>query len=139
VLRVLGRRGLEAGISVFALLGFCYVPLGEHTGLEHAKAVFSTPAAKRAGSELMEAFGRMRGKLTGEAVDFANGEANPAPSAQPSTRHSDGSHAEHTRHGVDPKPRMPHLGSDSNAHAAPQEPLGTSNDAVAADAGAHPS
>ena len=138
VLRVLGRRGLEAGISVFALLGFCYVPLGEHTGLEHAKAVFSTPAAKRAGAELIEAFSRMRGKLTGEAVEFANGETNPTPVAQPSARHAESSHLDRAHHGADPKPRLPHLGSDSNAHLAPQDPLGSASEADSPDASAPP-
>ena len=57
---------------MFAVLGFCYVPLGSHTGLEHAKAIFGTPAAKRAGAELVEAFARIRGKLTvhGERASF---------------------------------------------------------------------
>src|SRR6478609_1392698 len=62
VLGVLGRRGVETGISLFAVLGFCYVPLGGHTGLEHAKAVLSTPAAKRAGAELLDALIRVRAK-----------------------------------------------------------------------------
>jgi hypothetical protein len=79
VLRVLGRRGFEAGLSLFAILGFCYVPLGSHTGLEHAKAVFGTPAAKRAGVELLDAFARVRGKLTGEAQQLAVGSATPTP------------------------------------------------------------
>jgi hypothetical protein len=83
VLRVLGRRGLEAGISLFAVLGFCYVPLGSHTGLEHAKAIFATPAAKRAGAELVEAFLRVRGKLTGEAEQLATGAGTPTPPALP--------------------------------------------------------
>jgi hypothetical protein len=134
VLGLLGRRGLEAGISVFALLGFCYVPLGEHTGLEHAKAIFSTPAAKRAGGELIEAFSRVRSKLTGEAVQFASSEATESPSAQPSARHADGSRPERSHHSVEPKPRLPHLGSDSNAHLAPQEPLQPASDANAPDA-----
>ena len=80
MLRVLGRRGFEAGISLFAVLGFCYVPLGSHTGFEHAKAVFSTPAAKRAGSELVDAFVRLRSKLTGDAIEFAS---DNTPSATP--------------------------------------------------------
>ena len=80
MLRVLGRRGFEAAISLFAVLGFCYVPLGSHTGLEHAKAVLSTPAAKRAGSELVDAIARLRGKLTSDAIEFA---ADNAPSARP--------------------------------------------------------
>ncbi len=80
MLRVLGRRGFEAGISLFAVLGFCYVPLGSHTGLEHAKAVLSTPAAKRAGTELVDALARLRGKLAGDAIEFAS---DNAPSATP--------------------------------------------------------
>lgn len=134
MLRLLGRRGLEAGISVFALLGFCYVPLGEHTGLEHAKAIFSTPAAKRAGGELLEAFVRVRSKLTGEAVEFASREAGSAPAAQPSAHHAEGARPEHNRRVAEPKPRLPHLGSDSNAHVAPQEPLPNLSDANAPDA-----
>jgi len=96
VLGVLGRRGVEAGISLFAVLGFCYVPLGGHTGFEHAKAVFSTPAAKRAGSELVDALIRVRAKLTGEVQQLAGSgrsEATPTPPALPSPKHT-GSHVE---------------------------------------------
>lgn len=104
MLRLLGRRGLEAAISGFALLGFCYVPLGGHTGLEHAKAILATPAAKRAGSELIEAFAKVRARLTGEAAQFASSEiGSPASSAAPKP----GRHA-HT--GSEPKPRPPTLG-----------------------------
>lgn len=88
MLRVLGRRGLEAGISLFAVLGFCYVPLGSHTGLEHAQAIFGTPAARRAGAELIEAFARVRAKLLGEAQAIATGGATPTPPALPSSRQS---------------------------------------------------
>ena len=96
MLRVLGRRGLEAGISLFAVLGFCYVPLGAHTGLEHAKAVFGTAAAKRAGIELFEAFARVRGKLTGEVQALATGDASATPPTLPAPRHS--AHPEHAHH-----------------------------------------
>ena len=101
MLGVLGRRGVEASISLFAVLGFCYVPLGGHTGLEHVKAVFSTPAAKRAGAELLDALVRVRGKLSGEVEQFATGspgvtggpDATPPP--LPSPKRSGGSHSEH--------------------------------------------
>lgn len=97
MLRVLGRRGFEACISLFAVLGFCYVPLGTHTGLEHAKAVFGTPAAKRAGLELVEAFARLRGKLTGEAQQMVTGAATPtAPHLSP-PRQTGAAHSEHPR------------------------------------------
>ncbi len=96
VLGVLGRRGVEASISLFAVLGFCYVPLGGHTGFEHAKAVFSTPAAKRAGAELLEALIRVRSKLTGEVQEFASGSVPDAtPPSLPSPKRSGGSHSEH--------------------------------------------
>ncbi|MEP7051135.1 MAG: hypothetical protein ABJB12_12325 [Pseudomonadota bacterium] len=93
MLRVLGRRGLEAGISLFAILGFCYVPLGSRTGLEHAKAVFGTAAAKRAGAELFEAFARVRGKLTEEAQALATGNASATPPSLPPPHHA--AHPEH--------------------------------------------
>lgn len=59
----LGRRGIDALVGVFALLGFFYVPLGKHTGYEHVVAIFSTPAAQRAGRELSEAVLHMRDKV----------------------------------------------------------------------------
>ena len=97
VLGVLGRRALEAGISLFAVLGFCYVPLGGHTGLEHAKAVLSTPAAKRAGSELLAALWRVRAKLTGEVQGFAGGGPDATPPILPPPKRSS-SHPDSTRH-----------------------------------------
>lgn len=55
VLGKLGRRALDVIVLVFAALGFVYVPLGQRTGLEHVRAIFSTPEAERAGRELEEA------------------------------------------------------------------------------------
>lgn len=98
MLRVLGRRGFEAGISLFAILGFCYVPMGKHTGLEHARAVFGTPAAKRAGLELVEAFARVRSKLTGEAEEMVTGAATPISPELPPPHHASSSHPDHSRH-----------------------------------------
>lgn len=95
MLRVLGRRGFETCISGFAILGFCYVPLGSHTGLEHAKAVFGTPAAKRAALELVEAFARVRGKLTGEAEQMVTGPATPAAPELSPPHKLGGTHSEH--------------------------------------------
>jgi len=98
VLGVLGRRGVEAGISLFAVLGFCYVPLGGHTGFEHAKAVFSTPAARRAGAELLEALVRVQSKLTFEIQEFSGRGPDATPPALPSPKRSGGaSHPEHSR------------------------------------------
>ncbi len=58
-----GRRLIEAVVALFALLGFAFVPLGQHTGLEHLKAIVQTPAAQRAGRELVEAGSRLRREL----------------------------------------------------------------------------
>ncbi len=90
---------MEAGISLFAVLGFCYVPLGSHTGLEHAKAVFGTAAAKRAGVELFEAFARVRGKLTGEVQALATGDASATPPPLPAPHHN--GHSEHSHHAAE--------------------------------------
>jgi len=88
---------------LFAVLGFCYVPLGGHTGFEHAKAVFSTPAAKRAGVELLEALIRVRAKLTGEVQAFANGNAPQAtPPTLPTPKRDGGPHSEHHRASASP-------------------------------------
>jgi hypothetical protein len=60
-----GRRAFEAVVATFALLGFFFVPLGRHTGFEHARAVFSTPAAGQALRELGQAALGLRDRLLG--------------------------------------------------------------------------
>ena len=80
---------------MFAVLGFCYVPLGGHTGLEHAKAVLSTPAAKRAGTELLAALIRVRSKLAGEAQELSRGGPDATLPPLPAPKHPAGTHLEH--------------------------------------------
>jgi hypothetical protein len=65
----LPRRALELCVAFFALYAFIFVPLGEHTGFEHLKAILATKEAERAGAELKTAGSRM---LT-ELLDFHNG------------------------------------------------------------------
>jgi len=73
----LGRRLVEGVIGLFAVLGFLYVPLGRHTGFEHAKAVFSTPAAAAAFQELSGAMLDLRER----AVELVMGhDPRPVPS-----------------------------------------------------------
>jgi len=73
----IGRRLLEGVVGLFAVLGFLYVPLGRHTGFEHAKAVFSTPAAAAAFQELSGAMLDLRER----AVELVMGhEPRPVPS-----------------------------------------------------------
>ena len=70
----LGRRLVESVVGLFAILGFIYVPLGRHTGLEHAKAVLSTPAAAAAFDDLSRSALGLRTR----ALDFITGQLSPA-------------------------------------------------------------
>ena len=78
----LGRRVLEAGAGLFALLGFVFVPLGKRTGFEHMVAIFSTPAAKEAGHELFQASLRLRQQV----LDAVAGAGQRRPERPPEHR-----------------------------------------------------
>jgi hypothetical protein len=88
----LGRRLVESVVGLFAILGFLYVPLGRHTGFEHAKAVFSTPAAASAIEDLTAAAVDLRLRV----VDFVTGRLSPGamsdadPSPPPEKAHPPG-------------------------------------------------
>jgi hypothetical protein len=77
-----GRRLVEGVVSLFAMLGFVYVPLGQRTGFEHARAVLSTPAASAAIEDLTTTALRLRG----QAVGFLTGHAPDAPQTEPDPR-----------------------------------------------------
>jgi hypothetical protein len=88
----LGRRLVESVVGLFAVLGFIYVPLGRHTGLEHTKAVLSTPAAAAALDDLSRtalglrtrALGFITGQLSPAALPSeATPEAGPKPGKAP--------------------------------------------------------
>lgn len=83
----LGRRLVEGVVSLFAILGFVYVPLGRHTGFEHAKAVFSTPAAASAIDDLTYTVLDLRQRaldfVTGRLSPDAMSDADPSPAAPP--------------------------------------------------------
>ena len=64
---------MESVVSLFAILGFVYVPLGRHTGYEHAKAVMATPAAAEAMRDLTAAVLSLRQR----ALDFVTGTPEP--------------------------------------------------------------
>jgi hypothetical protein len=92
----LGRRLVEGVVGLFAVLGFLYVPLGRHTGFEHAKAVFSTPAAANAFQELSGALLDLRER----AVELVIGH-EPRP-VEPTPKRGSGS-------GQPPRPIPPTL------------------------------
>jgi hypothetical protein len=79
---VVGRyahRALDVLVLLFAALGFVYVPLGKHTGYEHAKAILATGAASRAGRELSEAVDRLRGRVVHDATSDPDRGPSPKP------------------------------------------------------------
>jgi len=71
----LSRRLVESVVGLFAILGFLYVPLGRHTGFEHAKAVFGTPAAAAAMDDVTTTALGLRQR----ALDFVTGRMSAAP------------------------------------------------------------
>ena len=89
-------------MGLFAILGFVYVPLGRHTGLEHLKAVFSTPAASAALAELTGAALGLRQR----ALAFVSARG-PAPSTDEGND-PDAALDSHPR-GQEPKPVPPKL------------------------------
>jgi hypothetical protein len=71
----LSRRLVESVVSLFAILGFLYVPLGRHTAFEHARAVFTTPAAAAAIDEVTTTALGLRQR----ALDFVTGRMSGSP------------------------------------------------------------
>jgi hypothetical protein len=71
----LSRRLVESVVGLFAILGFMYVPLGRHTGFEHAKAILSTPAASAAIDDLS----RTALDLRQRALAFVTGSLSTTP------------------------------------------------------------
>jgi hypothetical protein len=59
-----------------------YVPLGRHTGFEHAKAVFSTPAAAAAIDDVTTTALGLRQR----ALDFVTGRSPATPGPNDSER-----------------------------------------------------
>jgi hypothetical protein len=70
---------LEGTVSLFALLGFLYVPLGQHTGFEHARAVLSTPAAQAALSDVAGAVLALRTRV----MELVTTQVSAPPSPEP--------------------------------------------------------
>lgn len=77
------RRLVESVVGLFAILGFLYVPLGRHTGFEHAKAIFSTPAASDAIDDLTRTALDLRQRamafVTGSLTTTPGGNTSEAP------------------------------------------------------------
>lgn len=81
----LGRRLVEAGVGLFALLGFVYVPLGRLTGFEHVRAVFSTPAASAAIEDVTGSVLALRQRAEDFITGRQSGLGPHRPTEQPPT------------------------------------------------------
>lgn len=79
----LGRRLFEGIVGLFAILGFVYVPLGRHTGFEHARAILSTPAATAAIEDLTRTALDLRQRALDFVTQRAIAPSEPAPGASP--------------------------------------------------------
>jgi hypothetical protein len=97
VFRSAGRRLVEATVGLFALLGFLYVPLGRHTGFEHARAVLGTPAAAEAIEDLTTAALELRQR----ALELVTGRMPPPTPAGDDVRKK--------KAAVEPRPVPPKL------------------------------
>jgi hypothetical protein len=102
----LGRRLVESVVGLFAILGFLYVPLGRHTGFEHAKAVLSTPAASAAIDDLTTTAIGLRQR----AMDFFTGRLS-APEPEPTSDNAPSGTGAAKAHapGREPRPVPPKL------------------------------
>jgi hypothetical protein len=61
----------------FALLGFIAVPIGERTGYEHVKAALSTPEGREAVTAVARAYGALRERFFGWAVERLQTSVDP--------------------------------------------------------------
>jgi len=63
----MAKRVLKAVVLFFAAYAFAFVPLGEKTALEHVRAIWGTPAAQQAASEVKGGVQRLVKRLRSQA------------------------------------------------------------------------
>jgi hypothetical protein len=63
----MAKRILKGVIVFFAIYSFVFVPLGKKTALEHLRAIFGTPQAREAASEVKGGVTRLVRRLQSEA------------------------------------------------------------------------
>jgi hypothetical protein len=63
----MAKRILQGVIIFFAIYSFVFVPLGKKTALEHLRAIFGTPQAREAASEVKGGVTRLVRRLESEA------------------------------------------------------------------------
>jgi hypothetical protein len=65
----MAKRIFQGLVLFFAFYAFVFVPLGKKTALEHIRAIFGTPAAQEAASEVKGGVTRLVRRLQSEARD----------------------------------------------------------------------
>jgi hypothetical protein len=63
----MAKRILKGVIIFFAIYAFVFVPLGKKTALEHLRAIFGTPQAREAATEVKGGVTRLVRRLQSEA------------------------------------------------------------------------
>lgn len=63
----MAKRIFQGLVLFFAFYAFVFVPLGKKTALEHIRAIFGTPAAQEAASEVKGGVTRLVRRLQSEA------------------------------------------------------------------------
>ena len=63
----MAKRILQGVIVFFAIYAFVFVPLGKKSAFEHVRAIFGTPAAHEAASEVKGGVTRLVRRLQSEA------------------------------------------------------------------------
>jgi len=66
VLTQLTRRTVGLIVGIFAALGFLAVPLGERTGFQHTRAIFTSREALNFARELRHASDDLKKRILGE-------------------------------------------------------------------------
>ena len=69
MLKWLAWRLVEATILVFAALGFCYVPLGGHTGYERARVFATSPETRDFAAGVLDAARWFRTRLRNQIIE----------------------------------------------------------------------
>ncbi len=98
MLHQLGRRALDLVIGLFAVLGFCFVPLGHKTGFEHAKAIVGTRPATEADRGFVAASSKLRQALIEQLRGRKARASELGPVKPASGRHPDPGNAESLSH-----------------------------------------
>jgi hypothetical protein len=108
----MAKRILQGVILFFAIYAFAFVPLGRKTALEHLQAIFGSPQAHEAASEVKGGVTRLVRRLQSEARESTEEtdrllEERAEPEAQSGPRAA-------------PKPKLRSLSSESPAPVSEQ-------------------